>query len=109
MANQDILLSLVLDRLDRVDHTHILTLLESNLSEFKFDELEALLAKHFEELLTEAICNARHLDGLLVLMAGQVLQEVPQVALIRVVLSPPLVQVGVSRQILASYSVSAGV
>lgn len=76
MTNQHILLCLIFDRLDRVDHTNILALLEGDFGELKFNKLKALLAKNFKELLREAIRDARHLDGFFVLVASQVLEEV---------------------------------
>ena len=109
MANENVLFSFILDGLDRVNHTNVLALLESNLGQLKLNELEALFAEHFEELLGEAIGDSGDLDGFLILVTGQVLKEVTKVALVRVVLTSPLVQIRVSGQVLSSDSIGASV
>ena len=109
VTHKHVLLRLVLNALDREDHTNILALLECNLSELQLNEFQALLAQYLEVLLAEPIGNASDLDRLLKLVASQVLQEVAQVALIAVVFATPLVHVRVGGEILATDAVSASV
>ena len=109
MADEHILLGLVLDRLDRVDHTDILALLEGDLGKLELNVLQALLTEHFEELMREAISNASYLDGLFVSVTGQVLEEVAKIALVAVVVSTPLVQVRVGGEVLAADAISTRV
>ena len=109
MSDQYILLCLILDRLDRVYHANILALLEGDLCQLELDEFQALLAQKLEELLGEAVSAASHLDGVFVPMASDVLEEVAQVALVRVVISSPLAEIRVSGQILAAHAVTTSV
>ena len=51
MANQHVLLSLIFDRFDRVNHADILALLEGDFGQLKLHKFETLLAQYFKELL----------------------------------------------------------
>ena len=56
MADQDVLFCLVFDRLNRVNHTHILALLERGFCLVDFNVLKALFANNFVELKRELGC-----------------------------------------------------
>lgn len=109
VSDQDVLLRLILDRLDGVYHADVLALLEGDLSDFKLDKLEALLAKHFKELLGEAVSDTSDFNGVLEPMAGQVLKEIAKVAFVRVVVTTPLVHVRVGSEVLAADAISTRV
>lgn len=61
VTHQHIFLSLVLDRLDGIHHTHILTHLECCLSMLELNESEALLTKTFKERHAVPQTHFRHL------------------------------------------------
>lgn len=82
MTNKHVLFCLVLDRFDRENHADILALLEGDLCEFELNEFEALLAKNFEELHAESVCNTGYFNCLLELVASEVLKEVSEVTFI---------------------------
>lgn len=77
------------DGLDTVDHTNVFAHLESSLSNLKLDVSQAVLTDDFKEILTKFNRSSGNLHALSISMSGQVLQEITQVALIRVILSSP--------------------
>lgn len=107
VSHKHILLRFVLNRLYRVDHAHIFALLKGNFGHFKLHKFEALLADHFEELLGEFLRNSRNLQRLFVLVTGQILQKVPQIALVAIIGTPPRTHIRMSRQILTSDAICA--
>lgn len=76
VAHQDVLLSLVLDRLDCEDHANILTHLESSFSEMKLQVFQTDLTQSFEELVAVLGADSGYFHAGLETVDSQVLQEV---------------------------------
>ena len=102
VAHQDKFLALMLDGLDRVDHTNIFAHLEGGFRNRELHELKTLLSESFEEELWISLASFRHLNTRVVAVDGQVLQEEPEMTFVCVLKTSPAVDVGVSCQILTS-------
>ena len=55
MTNEDLLISLILNGLNTVNHAHILAHLEGSLCNFELDISQAVLTNNLKELLTKFI------------------------------------------------------
>ena len=64
MPHKDVLLSLILDGLDGVDHPDVFAHLEGDLSRLELDILETLLSNNFVELLRELCGGPRDFHAL---------------------------------------------
>ena len=109
MTHKDKLLSLVLNLLYGVDHTDILTHLESGFCIVKLKILEAHLAQALKELKGVVHAYLSHVHAVLVLVQGQRLQKVSQMAFVIVSRATPVVDVRVGLQVLPTDSIATSV
>lgn len=58
VTHQDFLVGFAENALDRVDHTHVVTALESQHGKFQLNELQTLLTNNLIELCTEFVAHA---------------------------------------------------
>ena len=85
----------MLDGLDRVNHADVLAHLEGSLGVVELDVLKTLLAEALEELHLELETALGDLDAVLEFLESEVLQEVAQVALVRIGRASPRVEIRV--------------
>ena len=89
MSHQHKLLSLVLDALDRVDHSDILAHLECCLRVKQLQVLEAVLAEDLKELQLQFLACLGDIDAVLILVQSQALQEIAKMALVCFLITAP--------------------
>ena len=84
MSHQDVFLSFVLDGLNRENHTDSLTHLKCRLSHIEVDILQTLLAQAFKKCKRVLHAAFGYCDTVLEFTESQILEEVSQMAFIRV-------------------------
>lgn len=89
VAHQHQLLRLVLDPLYRIDHAYVLAHLESSLCEDQLQILQTMLSEHLEELDLQFRAGFGNIDAVLVFVQGQALQEVAEMAFVRLLVASP--------------------
>ena len=106
MAHEHQRLCLVLDSLDRIDHADVFAHLEGGFGVMELEVLQAVLAQNLKQLNLKLGANLGNINAICILVQGQTLQEVPEMAFVTVLVPSPRVEGRVGLKVLSTDSIT---